>query len=90
MAISFQALVLALLVLVGVALAVIYDRRAKALAAQLTEAQRARFAAEFRDRAARGSMPKDLAPYAAAHDKAQGGKAGAGLLILVALLLLIL
>jgi hypothetical protein len=90
MALSLQSLVLGALVFAGLVLAVIYDRRAKALAAQLTEAQRTRFDAEFRDRAARGAMPKDLAPYAAAHDRAQGGKAGAGLLILVALLLLIL
>ncbi|MGP1355677.1 hypothetical protein, partial [Roseicyclus sp.] len=62
MALSLQSLVLGLLVLAGLVLAVIYDRRAKALAAQLTEAQRIRFEAEFRDRAARGAMPTDLAP----------------------------
>jgi hypothetical protein len=35
-------------------------------------------------------MPPELADYAAAHDRAQGGKAGVGLLILVAILVTIL
>ncbi|MDG4649894.1 hypothetical protein P6F26_15720 [Roseibacterium sp. SDUM158017] len=90
MALSFQSLALAVAVLIGVALAVVQHRRARALAEGLTEAERARFEAEFRDRAARDAMPAKFAPYASAHDRAQGGKAGAGLLILVALLVTIL
>ena len=90
MVLSFQSLALAVLILLGIGLAILYDRRAKAEAAKLSDTQRARFETDFRDRAARAQMPPELADYAAAHDRAQGGKAGVGLLILVAILVTIL